>query len=87
MPSFDPRAHKLPYHATIAPRTQAGSGARVAIVTVPGRDFQEALTIREIVRNTLVPVPRHIDTRGARYASFWWMQPRREDVLRAWRFA
>ena len=49
MPSFDPRAHRLPYHhATIALNTQVGSGARVAIITVPGRDLTEALTISEI---------------------------------------
>ena len=45
MPSFDARLHEIPFiHVTIGDRP-AASGARIAILTVPSRSYDEALTI------------------------------------------
>ncbi len=76
MPGFNPEAHNISFHiATIARNSEVGSGARIAIITVPG-GLQEAETMFNIVRTTQVPVPRWIDPRGVRTAATWWMQPR-----------
>ena len=80
MPSFDTRLHDIPFiHDTIGERP-AASGARIALITVPSRNYDEALTIFELVRQTKVPVPRSMDTRGTRFAACWWMQPRGDEV-------
>ena len=80
MPSFDTRLHEIPFiHVTIGDRP-AASGARIAIITMPSRNYDEALTIFELVRQTKVPLPRSMDTRGTRFAACWWMQPRGDEV-------
>ena len=85
MPSFDTDIQDMPFIHVVIGGRQAASGARIAIITGPSWDYAEALTIFELVRQTVLPAPSNIDARGTRYASCWWMQPRREDVLRAWR--
>ena len=52
------------------------SGLRHAIVAIPCRDLREAVTVRELARQSIVPAPSHIDQRGYRYAAAWWLQPR-----------
>ena len=75
MQNYNPEIHDLPFHHVTIGQSQASSGARVAIVTVPSEDLREAMTMFQICRATQVPVPRYIDARQARYASTWWMQP------------
>ena len=78
MPSFDPTRHVLPRAHVVVPRHQPcnESGHRHAVITIPSQNLREAITIREVARQTLVQVPTHIDRRGFRYASTWWLQPR-----------
>ena len=52
------------------------SGLRHAIVAIPRRDLREAVTVRELARQSIVPAPSHIDQRGYRYVAAWWLQPR-----------
>ena len=88
LPSFDPAVHVLPRFHIIVPPNQPGteSGLRHAIVTIPCRDLREAVTARELARQTLVPVPLHIDPRGYRFAATWWLQPRSDRQWEhAWR--
>ena len=76
MHNYNPEIHDLPFHHVTIGQSQASSGARVAIVTVPSEDLREAMTMFQICRATQVPVPRHIDARQVRWAKTWWMQPR-----------
>ena len=88
LPSFDPAVHVLPRFHAIVPPNQPGteSGLRHAIVTVPCKDLREAVTARELARQTLVPVPLHIGPRGYRFAATWWLQPRSDRQWEhAWR--
>jgi len=86
LPSWDGTRHSLPRVHVVVPRNQnlTDSGLCHAVITIPSRDLREAITIRELARQTPVPVPRTIDTRGWRYASTWWMQPRGDEALNAW---
>ena len=69
-PSWDTSQHVLcMHHGAIA------SGAIHASVTACTRNLTEALTSREIARGIIVPAPLHIDPRGRRFASTWWIQP------------
>ena len=52
------------------------SGLRHAIVAIPCRDLRDAVTVRELARQSIVPAPSHIDQRGYRYAAAWWLQAR-----------
>ena len=54
------------------------SGLIHAIITITSRDLREAITIREMARQTPVDVPGNINNRQWRYAATWWMQPRSE---------
>ena len=54
------------------------SGLIHAIITITSRDLHEAITIREMARQTPVDVPGNIDSSQWRYAAAWWMQPRSE---------
>ena len=87
LPSYDRTRHTLPRVHVVVPRHQSftESGMRHAVITISSRDLREANTIRELARQTPVQVPTSIDTRGWRYASTWWMQPRGEEALNAWR--
>ena len=88
MPSFEADRHVLPEHHVVVPRDQGrtDTGLRHVIITITSRDLREAITIREMARQTMVTVPRWLDTRGFRMASTWWMQPRGEAERRhAWR--
>ena len=88
MPSFEAGRHVLPEHHVVVPRDQGrtDTGLRHAIITITSRDLREAITIREMARQTVVTVPRWLDSRGFRMASTWWMQPRGETERRhAWR--
>jgi hypothetical protein len=79
MQNYNPEIHDLPFHhVTIGWHSQASSGARIAIVTVPSEDLREEMTMFffQNCRATQVPVPRHIDARQVRWAKTWWMQPR-----------
>ena len=58
------------------------SELRRAIITITSRDLREAITIREMARQTVVPVPHWLDSRGFRMASTWWMQPRGQEEAR-----
>lgn len=86
MPSWDGTRHTLPRVHVLVPMNQGltESGLCHAVITIDSRDLREALTIREVARQTPVPVPRDIDTRGWRYASTWWMQPRGEKARNTW---
>ena len=79
---FDRRRARLPFHHVTLPardgRTE--SGLRHAIVTVTSRNFEDADTMYELARQTTVRVPLHVDDRGERFASTWWMQPRGRDI-------
>ena len=88
MASFDATRHVLPRTHVVVPRHQRGteSGHRHAVITIPSQNLREAITIREVARQTLVPVPLHIDPRGYRYAAAWWLQPRTDRQWEhAWR--
>ena len=89
MPSYDRTRHTLPRVHVVVPRHQnyTESGMMHAVVTIPSRDLREAITVRELARQTPVVVPTTIDTRGWRYASMWWMQPRGDEVVHAWQAA
>ena len=65
-------------HSCVIPEHQqsARSGAIHAVVTVCTRDLTEALTLREVARPIVVPVPTEIDARCRRFAFTCWMQPR-----------
>ena len=80
MPSFDRTRHRLPQAHVHIPRGQGRtqSGLIHAIITITSRDLREAITIREMARQTPVDVPGNIDNRRWRYAATWWMQPRNE---------
>ena len=52
------------HHCVIPQRQAADSGAIHAIITACTRDLREALTLREVARQIVVPVPREIDERG-----------------------
>ena len=80
MPSFDTRLDEIPFIRVTIGHRPVASGARIASITVPSRSYDEALTIFELVRQTKVPVPRSMDTRGTRFAACWWMQPRGDEV-------
>ena len=54
------------------------SGLIHAIITITSRDLREAITIREMARQTPVDVPGNIDNGQWRYAATWWMQPHGE---------
>ena len=54
------------------------------MITVSARDLREAITIRELARQTPVYVLTSIDLRGRQYASPWWMQPRGDEARNAW---
>ena len=86
MPSYDRTRHTLPRVHVVVPRhqTYTESGMMHAVITIPSRDLREAITIRELARQTPVDVPTHIDPRGWRYASTWWMQPRGDEAVHAW---
>ena len=88
LPSFDPAIHVLPRIHVIVPPNQPGteSGLRHAIVTIPCKDLREAVTARELARQSIVAVPTQIDQRGYRYAATWWLQPRSDRQWEhAWR--
>ena len=89
MPSYDRTRHTLPRVHVVVPRHQSytGSGRCHAVITISSRDLRETITIRELARQTPVQVPTSIDTRGWRYASTWWMQPRGDEVVHAWQAA
>ena len=89
MPSYDRTRHALPRVHVVVPRRQTytESGMMHAVVTIPSRDLREAIAVRELARQTPVTVPTSIDTRGWRYASTWWMQPRGDEALHAWQAA
>ena len=86
LPSYDRSRHFLPRCHVTVPRNQqpTESGACHAVITIGSRNFLEAVTIRELARQTPVDVPTHIDPRGRRYASTWWMQPRGDEAVHAW---
>ena len=84
-PGFDTQTQVIPFTHTVIGDRAAESGARIAIITVTSRVLEEALTIFELVRQTQVPVDTRIDPRGMRFASFWWMQPRAEDLASTYR--
>ena len=65
MPSYDRTRHTLPRVHVVVPRHQGytESGMMHAVVTIPSRDLREAITIRELARQTPVQVPTSIDTR------------------------
>ena len=74
-------------HSCVIPEHQqsAHSGAIHAVVTARTRDLTEALTLREVARQIVVPVPTEIDARGRRLAPVWWMKPRGPSAqLAAW---
>jgi thiol:disulfide interchange protein DsbD len=68
MPSFDPDYDDLPFCHVVIGRSDAYSGALIAIITATDRDLSRAHTIFELVRQTQAPVPRAMDPRGMRYA-------------------
>ena len=84
-PGYDTQLHEIPFVHVVIGKTQAASGARIAIITAPSRFLEEALTIFELVRQTQVPVPDNIDMRGIRFATCYWMQPGPNDVADTWR--
>ena len=72
----------------IVPRDEGrtDSELRHAIITITSRDLCEAITIREMARQTVVTVPHWLDSRGFRMASTRWMQPRgATERKHAWR--
>ena len=69
MAGFDKDYDDIPFCHIVIGRSQAHSGARIAIITVTDRDLTSAQTIFELVRQTQDPVPRAIDGRGMRFAS------------------
>ena len=88
MPRFERGRRKLPEHHVVVPRRQGPteSGRYRLIITIPSRDLREAITIREMARQTPAKVPAEIDTRVSRYSSTWWLQPRSEQETAApWR--
>ena len=87
MAGYDRDYDDIPFCHIVIGRSQAYSGARIAIITVTDRDLTSAQTIFELVRQTQAPVPRDIDGRGMRLASCYWMQPRRDQVYTTWRAA
>ena len=82
LPSWAPARHVLCMHTCVVPEHQqpAASGAIHAVITACTPDLTEALTLREVARHIIVPVPTEIDARGRRFASTWWMQPRGPDA-------
>ena len=72
-------------HTCVVPEHHqvAASGAIHAVITACTRDLTEALTLREVARQIVVPAPTEIDARGRRFASTWWMQPRGPDADQA----
>ena len=84
-PSFDTQLHEIPFVHVVIGKTQAASGARIAIITVPSFLLGDSLTIFELVRQTQVPVPDNIDMRGIRFATCYWMQIGPNDVADTWR--
>ena len=52
-----------------------GSGHRRAAITIVSPNLRVAITIRKVARETRAQVPKHIDQRGRRYASTWWLRP------------
>ena len=87
MASYDRHYDDIPFCHIVIGRSQAYSGARIAIITVPDRDLTQAQTVFEFVNQTQAPMPRGIDGRGTRYATCYWMQPRPDQVERVWRVA
>ena len=67
----------MPFFHVALTSSVAQSFARAAILSILGT-LEEANTIRELVRATRVPVPPHVDSREARFATCYWMQPRTE---------
>ena len=69
-------------HSCVIPEHQqsAHSGAIHAVVTACTRVLTEAVTLREVARQIVVPAPTEIDARGRRFASTRWMQPRGPDA-------
>ena len=86
LPSWDGTRHTLPRVHVVIPRNQnlTESGLCHAVITIPSRDLREAITIRELARQTPVIVPKFVDDRGWRYPSTWWMQPRGDEAQHAW---
>ena len=61
-------------------------GHRHAVITIVSPNLREAITIRKGARQTFVQGPTHIEQRGRRYASMWWLRPRdAAQRKRAWR--
>ena len=87
MASYDRDYNDIPFCHIVIGRSQAYSGARIAIITVPGRGLTQAQTVFELVNQTQAPMPRGIDGRGTRYATCYWMQPRLDQVAHVWRAA
>ena len=88
LPCFARTRHTLPQHHVTVPRDQGRtvSGMCRAVITIISRDLREAVTLREVARQTVVQVPVDIDPRGWRYASTWWLQPCSEgEAQRVWR--
>ena len=88
MASYEAGRRVLPEHPVVVPRDQGrtDTGLRHAIITIISRDLREAITIREMARQTVVTVPHWFDSHGFRMASTWWIQPRGETERRhAWR--
>ena len=55
MQNYSPEIHDLPFHHVTIGQSQASSGARVAIVTVPSEDLREAMTMFQICHATQSP--------------------------------
>ena len=89
MPSFDKTRRRLLAHHVVLPRGQGRTrfGLIQAIITMTLRDLREAITIREMARQTPAHVPAEIDVRVALrfHLVAWWVQPRGEaETLSVW---
>ena len=87
--SFDRRRQMLPFYQVMMPdrASRTDSGANIAILTVRTKEFTEALTVFEFVRQTIVDVPSDIEWRGRRFAPTYWMQPRGVEADHTWTIA
>jgi hypothetical protein len=80
-PGFSHDTHVLPFYHCYVTQSVAKSGARFAILVVPG-ELAEAQTIFDLISSTTLPMPDYVDRRGARYASRRWMVPKDENERR-----
>ena len=80
-PGFSHDTHVLPFFHCYVTQSVAKSGARSAILAVPG-ELVDAQTIFDLISSTTLPVPDYVDRRGARYASHRWMVPKDENERR-----